>query len=504
MTQSPRLEMENIAKRFGAIHALTDGNLSVQAGEIHALMGANGAGKSTLMNVLGGVFAPSAGQILLDGEAVTFSSARAAARAGIAVVHQELTTLGSMTVAENVFIDAFPGSSRRIDREIMRDRTADLLALVGCHASPDMPVERLSTGDRQLLEIARAMKSDPRVIILDEPTSSLSLPERQKLFALMRTIRNRGAALIFITHFLEEIFAVCDRVTVMRDGATVMTSNIDHVSPEAVVQQMLGNRHETERIRRQHVPPGAPLLSVTGLTGGPLVNGIDLRLHRGEIVGLWGLLGSGRTETVRTLMGLDPAKSGSLQLHDEAGTAKKVEPAQLRRITGLVTEDRRGEGMILPYSIAHNISLPALDRFRTRFGLLSRRDERDTARRMIDRVGVKASSAEQPVGTLSGGNQQKVVFARWLNLAPDIYVLDEPTRGLDTGAKTEILRLIVELAERGAAILIISSELEELMRVADRYLIMRRGRIAQTLPGTADRDALMRAVSVTETTEDAA
>lgn len=495
MNQINRLEMRGIQKNFGSVRALVNGNLLVRPGEVHALMGANGAGKSTLMNILGGVLSADSGIIVIDGCAVTIRSARDAARHGIAFVHQELTTLPTMNVAENIFIDGFPGPAYRINRKEMMERAAELLSRVECQASPADPVHALSTGNRQLVEIARTMKAKPRTIILDEPTSSLSVPERNKLFELIESLKNQGTSIVFITHFLDEIFAVCDRVTIMRDGATVSSSKVVDTSRTKVVQEMMGSVHETDRVRVPVLNPGKILLKVDGLDGGPLVNQVSFNLHRGEIVGMWGLLGSGRTEIVRTLTGLDPISKGEIRLCDEMGGEKLISPANLRYKTGLVTEDRQSEGLILPFSITQNISLPDMKRLTGAFGLLRRRKEDAAARALVDRLKIKVSSLAQSVSTLSGGNQQKVVFARWLNLNPPFYIFDEPTRGLDTGAKTEILKLIVSLAEEGAAILMISSELEELMRVADRYLTVKRGQIADALDGNASRQDLMEAVA---------
>lgn len=495
MTEAVRLEMKNIRKSFGGVHAILNGTLSVRAGEVHALMGANGAGKSTMMNILGGIVPQDEGSILIDGRECTIRSARDAAQLGIAFVHQELTTLPYMSVAENVFIDGFPGKPWAIDTGAMHRKTAEMLDRVGCNASPDTPVELLSTGDRQLVEIARCLKINPKTIIFDEPTSSLSMRERERLFSLIGDLRDRGTAIVFISHFLEEVFQVCDRVTVMRNGETISTREVADTSPENVVEEMLGNVHETDRIQRPSPVGALPFLSVNNLSGGPLTNDISFRLHRGEILGLWGLLGSGRTELVRALTGLDPISGGTINLHAISGEAAAIDSHLLRAKTGFVTEDRRGEGVIQPFTIGQNISLPSITDFCNRLGLLRAGKEKQTADRLIDELGILASSADQTVETLSGGNQQKVVFARWLHLLPDFYILDEPTRGLDTGAKTDILKLIVQLASDGAAILMISSELEELMRVADRYLIMNRGYITSELAGNADRQTLMDAVA---------
>jgi ABC-type sugar transport system ATPase subunit len=495
MTENVRLRMRNIRKSFRGIPALSDGNLLVAAGEVHALMGANGAGKSTMMNILGGVLAPDGGEIEVEGRVAAIRSTQDALRNGIAFVHQELTMVPSMTVAENVFIDVMLTKGGLLDYTAMNARAAELLAIVGADLEPEEVVETLSTGERQLIEIARALKTSPSIVILDEPTSSLSAPERERLFAVIAGLKARGTSVIFISHFLEEVFRVCDRVTVMRNGATVSTGVIADTTPGAVVHGMLGSTHDSERIRPPR-PGSAPFLSVEGLHGGPMVENATFSLARGEIVGIWGLLGSGRTELVRTLMGLDPMRSGRIRVAD-GGTLRDIAPTALRMRCGFVTEDRREEGLILPFGIDANITLPGLGGFRAGPGRMDGKREVSVAQDLIKRLGIKAAAHDQPAGTLSGGNQQKVVFARWLQLRPEFYILDEPTRGLDTGAKGEILKLAVALAEEGASILMISSELEEIMRVADRYLILNRGRITGELPGDVDRTALMDAVSQT-------
>ncbi|MDG4889972.1 MULTISPECIES: sugar ABC transporter ATP-binding protein [unclassified Mesorhizobium] len=494
MSELARLSMKGIRKSFGSAVAISEGDLSVMPGEVHALMGANGAGKSTMMNALGGIIPVDDGTIEIDGKAVALRHARDAASHGIAFVHQELTMLPTMTAAENVFIDRFPTRFGRIDRQTMRSRCKELLQLVGCSVSPDTPVETLSTGDRQMLEIARALKSNPRIVILDEPTSSLSRPERERLFDVVRKLKAMGTAVVYITHFLEEVFTICDAVTVMRNGRTVSATKIENTTPSTVLREMLGEIAATERLREPYRTSAPARLTVRNLTRERVLDDINLTLRPGEIVGLWGLLGSGRSELVRALMGLDPIDRGDLELTAN-GSSGRVEPEYLRKITGLVTEDRRGEGLILPFSVAENISLPQLKKMKSKSGLVDTDAEKTLAETLIKRLGVKVSSPQQPVGTLSGGNQQKVVFARWLPLKPELFILDEPTRGLDTGAKDEILKLSVELAKEGAAILFISSELEEIMRVADRYVVIIRGRITQELPGTATKDELMESIS---------
>ena len=493
-SSGPLLELNAITKTFGATTALDAAGFEGRAGEVHALMGANGAGKSTLMNVLGGVVPKDSGEIILAGFPVQIRSPHESKALGIAFVHQELNMLPTMTVAENVFIDALPQHGGLVDRAGTRLRTAELLKRLGSRLSPDQLVEELSTGDRQMVEIARALARDPRIIIFDEPTSSLTDRERQRLFTIIRQLKQSDVAVIYITHFLDEIFHICDRVTVMRNGQTVGSSAIAAITPAEVVRLMLGEVEQQERLREPHVAAGKPLLSVRGLNRRGVLHDIGFELHPGEIVGLWGLLGSGRTELVHGLIGLDPIDSGELRIAADNGD-RTIAPATLHRQVGLVTEDRRGEGLLMPLSVVGNLSLASLGRLLNRLRLIDRRREQDFAEDIVARLKIKLNDARQPVKTLSGGNQQKVVLGRWLATGPRLFILDEPTRGLDVAAKSEVLRLTTELATAGASILLISSELEDMMRVCDRYLVISRGRITSELPGGADKNKLMEAVS---------
>ncbi len=493
-SSGPILQLDAITKKFGATTALDAASFESRAGEVHALMGANGAGKSTLMNVLGGVVPKDAGEIIISGLPVQIRSPHESKALGIAFVHQELNMLPTMTVAENVFIDALPQSGGLVDRRLMRKRTAGLLERLGSHLLPERPVEELSTGDRQMVEIARALSRDPRIIIFDEPTSSLTDRERQRLFAIIRQLRQSGVAVIYITHFLDEIFHICDRVTVMRNGQTVGSSAIAAITPNEVVRLMLGEVERQERLREPHAAAGKPLLSVRGLNRRGVLHDISFELHPGEIVGLWGLLGSGRTELVHALIGLDPVDSGELRIAADIDD-RSITPTALHRQVGLVTEDRRGEGLLMPLSVVGNLSLASLGQLLSPLRLIDRRREQDFAEDIVARLKIKLNDVRQAVKTLSGGNQQKVVLGRWLATRPRLFILDEPTRGLDVAAKAEVLRLTAELATAGASILLISSELEDMMRVCDRYLVISRGRITAELPGGADKHRLMEVVS---------
>jgi ABC-type sugar transport system ATPase subunit len=497
------LALDAITKTFPGVQALSGVHFDAYRGEAMALMGANGAGKSTLMNILGGIVEMDAGKISIDGAQIVIRSPRDARAHGIAFVQQELNVVQSMTVAENIFITNFPTKGGIIDKTAMRARAASLLERLSCPFEVDEIVERLSMGDRQMVEIAGALAREPKIIIFDEPTSSLTNREKRKLFDVISLLKRQGVVIIYITHFLDEIFEICDRITVLRNGATVGVGKMSEVTPIEVVRLMLGQSHSQERLRESLETCAKEVLNVSGLGREGVLADVNLSLHAGEIVGLWGLLGSGRTELIRALTGLDPIDAGEIR-HDSGGGLKTVSPRQLHRRVGLVTEDRRGEGLLLPQSVVRNLSLTSLGDLLNRFFLIDGKRETALARGLIDKLGIKVSDPGQPVGTLSGGNQQKVVFGRWLATRPQLFFLDEPTRGLDVGAKSEILKLVVELAQSGATVLLISSEVEELIRVCDRYLVMSRGRIIGEFPGESTKTELMDAVSGLTIREDLA
>lgn len=494
MTTHTVLRMEAIAKSFGAVPAIKNAYLEAHGGQAVAVMGANGAGKSTLMNILGGVVTSDGGRISVDGAEINLRSPRDAAQHGIAFVHQELMMFPTMTVAENIFIDGMPSAKGFIRTPEMLRQSEVLLNRLGCKISAETAVEQLSIGDRQLVEIARALRHQARIIIFDEPTSSLTGPERERLFTVIRGLKAEGVVIIYITHFLDEIFSICEQIAVMRNGETVWTSPMSDVDPAKVVHLMLGIAEAEGRIRSPVEAGGETLLSVSGLGRRGALQDVSFDIKRGEIVGLWGLLGSGRTELLRALIGLDPIDSGTIRWRDGA-TVTEIAPADLHAHVGIVTEDRRGEGMHLPLSVAQNIALPNLRSLLNKWHLIEQEKETSLADDMIKRLQIKVSGRQQTVGTLSGGNQQKVVFARWLATNPRLFLLDEPTRGLDVSAKAEIMKLVVELAEQGCSCLIVSSELQELMRVCDRYLVISRGRLIGNLPGSATSEELMQSIA---------
>jgi ABC-type sugar transport system ATPase subunit len=498
----PFLHMRGISKAFPGVVALDRAELTAYFGRVTALVGANGAGKSTLMNILGGIVARDTGEIIVAGRQVALRTPIESLQAGIGFVQQELNSLPTMSISENIFIDAFPRKFGGIDYQECNRRSQVLLQRLGCDLNPSAIVGELSVGDRQLVEIARALRRDPKLLIFDEPTSSLSRRERERLFEVIRGLRAEGVAIVYISHFLDEIFEISDDLAVMRNGRTVFTGEIGSLNEQELIRHMMGARENEAPLQRRRPVGASELLRIEGLSRGDALKDVTLTLKAGEVVGLWGLLGAGRTELLRALVGLDPVDEGALSW-SEAGRTMAISPSELYRRAGFVTEDRRGEGLFLGMSVGDNIVMPNL-RVISRLGLVLRSEQRRAAGAMIARLGIKVSTQEQKVATLSGGNQQKVVFARWLASAPKLLLLDEPTRGLDVDAKTEILRLVNELADTGTAVLLVSSELEELTRACDRYLVMIRGRIVAELPSDATREQLVNALSSTAEREAAA
>jgi ABC-type sugar transport system ATPase subunit len=488
------LAVSNVRKSFGSVRAVIDASLTVATGQAVAVMGANGAGKSTLMNMLGGLIQPDGGTINLGGSELRLTGPADAIAAGIAFVQQELSVFPTMTVAENICIGDFPMRNGRIDKTAMNAEAAHLLDSLGTKLRPESAVVNLSTGEKQMIEIARAMRRKPKVLIFDEPTSSLANAEKARLFEMIRGLKDQGVAVLYITHFIGEIFEVCDRVMVMREGRTVADRPIAEVTKGEVVNLMLGEIGAQDRMVAANHSAGPPVLRVSGLSSPNRIDDASFTLHAGEIVGLWGLLGSGRTELARGLLGLDGPVSGKIEIAD-SGRMVPILPVNLRKHTAFVTEDRRGEGLLLPFSVAENIALPNLADVSAGYWFVSRSRIRALANRLIEQLAIKVSGPAQKVGTLSGGNQQKVVFGKWLASKPRILILDEPTRGLDLAAKGDILRLTTELAAAGATVLLISSELEELMRVCHRYLVVSERRVVAEFGANAIERDLIDALS---------
>jgi ribose transport system ATP-binding protein len=481
--------MEGVTKSFGGAPALRGVDFDLRAGEVHALMGENGAGKSTLMKVLAGVQAPDAGTIRIDGRPVTVSSPIEAAALGIAIIHQELNTVPDMTVAENLALGAEP--RRRwggLDRRgVLRDAT-DKLARVRADIDPRLPMRRLSVGRQQMVEIARALAEEARILVLDEPTAALSDREARQLFGLIDEMRAAGMGLVYISHRMEEVWQLADRVTVFRDGRSVGTSEKADITPERVVTQMIG-RNVEELYVHDDRRPGEVVLRVEGLTDGAGIGPVDLQLRAGEVVGMVGLIGAGRTEIARMIYGADRARGGTVEL--DGKLLDNHSPAtSVRDGIGLLPESRKEQALFPLMSIRDNLVVAALGRL-SRLGVLRRRAIGDAARRQMDALRIRTAPS-QDVGHLSGGNQQKVVLGRWLTVGPRVLILDEPTRGVDIGAKYEIYRIINEQVGRGVAVLVVSSDLPEALGISDRVLVVRGGRIVAELDRSeATEEAVM-------------
>jgi len=477
----PVIALRGASKAYGAVQALRDVSLGLTPGEVRALIGENGAGKSTLVRMLAGVERPDSGEVLLDGEPITFSSPHDARDAGVAVIYQEPTLFPDLSVAENVFMGRHPvRSGRRIDRGALRKEVAELLRRLGVPLDPDDPVRGLSIADQQIVEIAKALSFDARVLIMDEPTAALSGHEVERLFNVVRTLRDRGVAVLFISHRLEEVFEICTTVTVMRDGEVVWDGTTAEVTADDLVRRMVG-RDLGALFPKQDTEIGEPVLEVSRLTREGVFVDVSFEVRAGEIVVLAGLVGSGRSEVARAIFGIDKPDAGHVTV-----AGKRLRPgsptAAMRAGIGFVPEDRRQQGLVMDLSIERNATLTRLGAL-ARLGVIGRGAEQRLASEWAERLRIRFHRLTDPVAYLSGGNQQKVVLAKWLATDPKVLIVDEPTRGIDVGTKAEVHRLLSELAARGLAVLMISSELPEVLAMADRILVMHEGRLIRELPG---------------------
>ena len=473
------LEARSIVKRFGGAVAVNDVSISVRAGEIFGLVGENGAGKSTLMRVLAGILTPDQGQVTVDGTVIE-PGARAALEAGIALVHQELSLVPEMTGAENIMLGVFPTRVGFTDARRMKRIASEAVREIGVDVDLDEPIVRLSVALRQFIEIARAVARKPQVLILDEPTASLTPAETDYLLAMLKRLASRGLAIVYISHRIPEIFAICDRVAVLRDGRLIETTSIEETSPAALVDKMVGRELSRDLQVRRQSNPSHVVLSARGVHA-KRVNGIDMEVRAGEIVGLGGLVGAGRTEFVRAAICVDPRTAGEVTLTTR-GQTRRITTYQRAVRNGLayVPEERRNDGLALTMSVADNIALPNRAQL-SRAGVLKPARVSAFAKELADRVGLRPPDVSKDAGQYSGGNQQKIVLAKWLGREPELIILDEPTRGVDVGAKAEIHRLVRALADNGAAVLIVSSDLPELLDLSDVIHVIRDGRVAGTL-----------------------
>lgn len=473
------LRMENIVKTFPGVRALGGVSFGVRSGEVHALMGENGAGKSTLMRVLAGAHQPDSGQILLDNRPVVLDTPQKAMNVGVNIIYQELNLVPQLSVAENIFLGREPQTVRGwVNAKKMHDDAQQVMDALGARVDVRKKVHQLPVAQQQMVEIAKATSRESRIIAMDEPSATLTEHELENLWRLIRQLRSSGVSIIYISHRMEEVFAISDRVTVLRDGTTVGTRAIADVTPGTLIQMMVGRTLDEGYPKDVHATDET-LLEVKGLTRRGVLDNINLTVRKGEIVALAGLVGAGRTEIARCIFGADPFDSGEVRLENTPLVLRSPEDA-IRAGIGMVTEDRKTQGLVLGMSVRENTSLAAL-RSLTKAGFVDRPQENALAQEYVTRLGTRTPSVEQRVRNLSGGNQQKVVLSKWLLTHSKLLIVDEPTRGIDVGAKAEIYRLMNTLTKTGLGILMISSELPEVLGMADRTYVVREGRIVGEL-----------------------
>jgi monosaccharide-transporting ATPase len=495
---APILSMRGIDKSFLGVPALIDARLEVGRGEVHALIGQNGAGKSTLIKILTGVYVRDAGEIVFDGARVAFSSPHAAQLAGLSTIYQEVNLVPYRTVAENIFLGREPKRFGLLDWRRINSQATELLGRLGIAIDVTRPLYEYSIATQQMTALARALSTDAKLVIMDEPTSALAEAEVQTLFGVIRQLKGDNISVVFVSHRLDELYAVCDRVTIMRDGRTLEDRPLAEVSRYELVSKMLG-RELAEALSRRRAEEhaaygGEPVVAATDLRRGRALEGVSVSVRPGEIVGLAGLLGSGRTETARALFGADALDSGEVRVEGRPVSLRSPREAVRHRI-GFAPEDRKTDGIIPELSVRENLTLALLPHLR-RHGVVDRSEQNAVVRRFIDAIGIKCSSPEQPIRELSGGNQQKVMLARWLCTNPRLLILDEPTRGIDVGAKRDIQVLVRRLADDGLAVLLISSELEEIVANSDRVVTLRDGTAVAEMTGDdITEEALMHAMA---------
>lgn len=470
------LQMNNICKAFSGVKALKGVSIQIKQGEVHALMGENGAGKSTLMKILTGIYQPDDGEILLKGKKVRFAEPLDAINAGISIVHQELNSILHMTIAENIFIGREPCKGFGIvDRHEMRKKTIELFDLVEMQIDPDRKMHELSVAEMQMVEIVKALSYNAEIIVMDEPTSAITDREVEKLFSIIRKLTAQGKAIIYISHKMDEIYTICDTITVMRDGAYIDTKPAKELDQKQLIAMMVGRNLE-DMYLKEPTPIGERLLEVKNVTIAGKCKEINFHVKKGEILGIAGLMGAGRTELVEAIFGARRIDSGEIYIKDQKVQINSPGRAIAHRIS-LVPEDRKLFGLNLNFSVKENVTLASLQKY-VRFGqVIKFKDERDVTDQQMKYLHIKAESRNTMVDTLSGGNQQKVVLAKWMLCDPDLLILDEPTRGIDVGAKSEIYKIINQLAHEGKAIIMVSSEMPELIGMSDRIIVLHEGTV---------------------------
>lgn len=469
-----QIEMKGIDKSFGTNQVLKDAGFVLGDGEVHALMGENGAGKSTLMKILTGVYTKDAGQVFVDGKEVDYKNPQEAEKAGIVFIHQELNVLFDLTVEENLFIGKEIKKGFGVcDQKAMRKKAEEALKNLGVSISPKEVMSNLSVGQQQMIEICKALMVDAKVIIMDEPTAALTQSETKVLFEVIQNLRKKGVSMVYISHRMEEIFELCDRISVLRDGTYVGTKNIPETNMNEIVKLMIG-REIGERYPGRETKIGEEVLRVEGLTKQGVFQDVNFEVHAGEVLGVSGLMGAGRTEIMQAIFGNLPFESGKVSINGKEVKIKSPQEA-IRYGIGFITEDRKTEGLLLEKSIEENVALTNLGSISKSGGVMVKSKEQELSKRAIDELHIRCFGPQHECNNLSGGNQQKVVFAKWIYTDPKILILDEPTRGVDIGAKKEIYTIINQLAAKGVAIIMVSSELPEVLGMSDRIMVVREG-----------------------------
>lgn len=489
---TPLVTMTGIEKRFPGVHALRDARFELAHGEVHALMGENGAGKSTLMKVLSGVYQRDEGEVLVDGAAAFFDGPRAAQDAGIGIIHQELSLMNDLTVAQNIFIGREPRLRfGRLDDVALNRQARDIFESMNIEMDTTAVVGSLTIARQQIVEVAKALSYNSRVLVMDEPTAALNDAEIAELFRVIERLKSEGVGIIYISHKMDELKRIADRVTVMRDGETVGTVDAASTSVTDIIAMMVGREIEDERVVIPSLESAPVALEVSGLSRGRTIQGVSFSVKRGEILGFAGLMGAGRTEVARAIFGADPLEAGTIAVDGKPVTIRSPRDAVGHGI-GYLSEDRKHFGIDTEMSVRANVAMATMGSFSGSFGVMDEAAMSERAKHFIERLDIRTPSDTQPVRLLSGGNQQKVVIAKWLMRDCKVLIFDEPTRGIDVGAKSEIYKLLTELAEQGRAIIVISSELPEVLRLSHRIAVMCEGRLTGVLPGgTSTQEEIM-------------
>ena len=474
-TAAPVLKMSHIGKTFPGVVALNDVDFELRRGEVHILLGENGAGKSTLMKILSGAYQKTAGEIRLDGSDIEIKNPKHAQELGISIIYQEFNLIPHLTVGENIFLGREPARLPGvIDQRAVFQQATHALSALGLTLNPRKLVKELRVAEQQMVEVAKALSLDARILIMDEPTAALTEHEIKELFATIRSLKEKGVAIVYISHRMEELFEIGDRVTVLRDGRSVGTYDVPQMTKSELIRLMV-NRELTDLFPKEKVARGPEVLRVEGLSTQTGLKDVTFSLHKGEVLGISGLLGAGRTELARAIFGLDKITSGTIYLE---GSSRKLDSPRraINAGIGFLTEDRKSQGLVLPLSVKENLCLSSVDKF-SRWGVMNPKQEQQAGERYVKELRIRTPSLNQKVVFLSGGNQQKVVLSKWLCSEAEIFIFDEPTRGVDVGAKTEIYQLMNRLTASGVAIIMISSELLEVLGMSDRILVMRGGRV---------------------------